>query len=207
LKGTNDWLDAARSADADDLREHILSGYKSGKPFTPYVPTIALPSELESVLDFGCGLGRNFPYLRTIARRVVGYDLPPMIERCRQLASVSADELLDDWSQAADCRVDLVFASLVLQHIEPAVCRAYLRDFARIAPTVYLITRTDNDFGPRVLDMVGEAEVFEAGECVEVDHDSETHQLRVLATVPFSQARAVGSGRHYELLLRSATAR
>ena len=50
------------------MRERILTGYKAGKPFTPYVPTITLPAPIESVLDFGCGLGRNFPYLKTIAR-------------------------------------------------------------------------------------------------------------------------------------------
>ena len=60
MPGLNDWLSVARSADADDVRERILSGYKDGKPFTPYVPTIALPSPADRVLDFGCGLGRNF---------------------------------------------------------------------------------------------------------------------------------------------------
>src|SRR3990170_538113 len=82
----SEWADLAAAASDDDLRERILTGFKEGKPFTPYVPTIALPAPLGSVLDFGCGLGRNFPYLRSVASRVVGYDLPAMIERCRELA-------------------------------------------------------------------------------------------------------------------------
>ena len=61
----DDWLAAAR-ADNDELRERILTGYKAGKPFTPYVPTIAIATPLAAALDFGCGLGRNFPYLTAV---------------------------------------------------------------------------------------------------------------------------------------------
>lgn len=206
MKGTRDWLDAATSANADDLREHILSGYKSGKPFTPYVPTIPLPPDLGDVLDFGCGLGRNFPFLRTVARRVEGYDLPPMIERCRTLAPVPVDSLWDDWQQVKTRPYDLVFASLVLQHIEPAIAEEYLRDFAQMAPAVYLLTRTDNDFGPRVLDLVAGTAMFDAGACVEVNHDPATHQLCVLGKRSLEDARASEDSRHYELLLRSRPA-
>ena len=79
MPGLDDWLNAARSADPDDLREQILTGFRAGKPFTPYVPTLAMPSPLRSVLDFGCGLGRNFPYLTAAADAVTGFDLEPMI--------------------------------------------------------------------------------------------------------------------------------
>lgn len=80
---------------------------------------MALPSRLDHVLDFGCGVGRNFPYLKSVARHVTGYDLPPMIARCRELAPVPADALSDDWPSLCEQRFDLVFASLVVQHIEP----------------------------------------------------------------------------------------
>jgi SAM-dependent methyltransferase len=100
MPGRDYWLSIAQSTDPDDLREHILTGFRSGKPFTPYVPTIALPSPVERVLDFGCGVGRTFPFLKTIARHVTGFDLPPMIERCRALATEPADTLLNDWNAA-----------------------------------------------------------------------------------------------------------
>jgi SAM-dependent methyltransferase len=196
-------VSVARSASSDDLREHILSGYKGGKPFTPYVPTLTLPAPVGAVLDFGCGVGRNFPYLKSVARSVAGFDLPPMIERCRALAADPVDLLMDEWQDARGRRFDLIFASLVLQHIEPTAYRAYLEDFAHIAPAVYLLTRVEDDFGTNVLGVAADTGLFDAGECVEVDHDPDTHQLRILGHRPFVDARAFAPTAHYEVLLRS----
>ncbi len=204
MPGHEEWLEVARTATADDLREHILTGFKSGKPFTPYAPTIVLPSPVDWVLDFGCGVGRNFPCVRTLGRHVAGFDLPPMIARCRVLAS-PVDLLSDDWHALKSRRVDLIFASLVLQHIEVDVVLGYLADFARMAPTTYLLTRDSSDFGVRVLDLVAQSDAFDASDCSVVDHDPVTHQLRVLGRVPFEQARQSTEPAHYEVLLRSRT--
>ncbi|HWK10593.1 MAG TPA: class I SAM-dependent methyltransferase, partial [Vicinamibacterales bacterium] len=106
MAGREHWLSIARSSDPDDIREHILTGFKGGKPFTPYVPTIVLPANVDRVLDFGCGVGRTFPFLRTIARHVTGFDLPPMIEQCRALATERADALEDDWSAVRQRQFD-----------------------------------------------------------------------------------------------------
>jgi SAM-dependent methyltransferase len=203
MPGLDDWLSVARAADPDELREHILTGYKSGKPFTPYVPTIELPSPIEWLLDFGCGVGRSFPYLKSIARRVAGFDLPPMIERCRTLAPESIDLLTDDWSEVRARRFDMVVAALVLQHIEPVMCRSYLADFARMAPVVYLLTRGHSDFGTNVFDLVAETGLFDADECINVDHDSQTHQLQILGRRRFDEVRQSPDAGHYEVLLRS----
>src|SRR3954454_3463479 len=127
MAGRDSWFSIAQSASADDLREHILTGFKDGKPFTPYVPTVQLPSELGQVLDFGCGVGRTFPFLKRVAAHVTGFDLPPMIERCRTLAPEPADALFDDWEKVRGQHFDLVVSVLVLQHIEPVACRDYLQ--------------------------------------------------------------------------------
>jgi SAM-dependent methyltransferase len=203
MSGDNRWAAAANHETDDELRERILTGYRDGKPFTPYVPTLALPERVDTVLDFGCGLGRNFPYLKTIARRVVGFDLPPMVARCRTIAPVPADTLVDDWSVLRATRVDLVFASLVIQHIDTPQAASYLADFARMAPAVYLLTRTDTDFGTRVLDLVAETGAFDADACVEVEHDPTTHQLRPIAPRSFAAARSAAPGLHFEMMLRS----
>ena len=203
MAGKNDWLTLAREASADDLRERILTGFKEGKPFTPYRPTITLPAGARTVLDFGCGLGRNFPFLEEVGARITGFDLPPMIERCRELAPVQAEELSSDWSSLRTRNFDLIFATLVLQHVEPEACRAYFADFARMAPAVYLLTRVDSDFGTRVLDDVVAASGFEAGPCVRVEHDPSTHQLKVLDRRSFADVLAsAGPGEHYEVLFQ-----
>jgi SAM-dependent methyltransferase len=207
MSGLDHWLAIARSTDADDLREHILTGFKSGKPFTPYVPTIALPSPVERVLDFGCGVGRTFPYLRTIARHITGFDLPPMIERCRELAAEPADLLLDDWGAARSSRFDLIVSALVLQHIEPEACGAYLADFARMAPAMYLLSRADSDFDTNVFAQVAATRLFDASDCVEVDHDPATHQLRALGRRSLQAVCTSGVTGHFEVLLRSRVGR
>ena len=197
-----EWSAIAREANPDDLREHILTGFKEGKPFTPYVPTIPLPPAA-SILDFGCGLGRNFPYLKTIAARVNGFDLAPMIARCRALAAEPVDDLFDDWNDLKTRRFDLIVATLVLQHIPPDACRSYLQGFAAMAPAVYLLSRTDSDFGTNVFADVAGSGVFDAGECVEVDHDPSTHQLRVLGRRRFEDLCGSSTSGHYEVVLRS----
>lgn len=204
MKGDSEWSAIANDADTDEIRERILTGFKDGKPFTPYVPTLTLPAPLGAVLDFGCGLGRNFPFLTQVAESVVGYDLPPMVERCREICREPV-MLTADWEAVTARRFDLVFASLVLQHVEPAALGTFLRDFARLAPAVYLLTRTTTDFGERLLDTVAGIGLFEAGPCVEVDHDPVTHQLRVLGRSTFEQARRRTDEVHLEVLLSSRT--
>jgi SAM-dependent methyltransferase len=195
----SDWQQIAAASTDDELREWILTGFRDGKPFTPYVPTIAWPP-VGRVLDFGCGLGRNFPFLLGASSDVTGFDLPPMIARCRTLAPVPAHALEDDWETVRRQRFDLVFASLVLQHVPVDIVRARLAEFAGIAPLVYLLTRSDSDFGENLLDLVAAVSSLLPVLCVEVDHDPETHQLRVLGRPSFDEARRGGPGRHYELL-------
>ena len=201
MPGRDEWSVIA-AGDADELRERILTGYKSGKPFTPYIPTIPLPAPIESVLDFGCGLGRNFPHLKTIATRVEGFDLPPMIERCRALGAEQVTRLSSDWPDVRTRRYDLVFASLVLQHIDTDECRRYLVDFAAIAPCVYLLTRTRTDFDAVMLDLVAESGLYQRSICRIVDHDPATHRLRIIADRTFEAARHSPDDVHYEVLLR-----
>lgn len=203
MSSQQEWGAFAATAHPDDIREKILTGFKAGKPFTAHTPTIALPPGLDRVLDFGCGLGRNFPYLTRIARSVTGFDLPPMIARCRTLATQKVDRLDDDWTRLRDERFDLVFASLVLQHIETDACVSYLHDFARMAPAVNLFTRTDGDFGRNVLDLVAETGAYDCGPCIEVEQDPHTSQLVVVGQAAFEDARRDTASRHYEVLLRS----
>jgi SAM-dependent methyltransferase len=198
----SEWAELAQAASEADLRERILTGFKAGKPFTPYSPTVRLPPALASVLDFGCGLGRNFPYLQAVAARVVGFDLPEMIARARDAAPAGI-ELSSDWDALGMQRFDLVFASLVLQHVSEDWCRTALAGFARMAPATYLLARGQGDFGFNALELAARTGEFDTPDCRVVDHDPATHQLRVLGAVPYDEARSADDPRHFEVLLRS----
>jgi SAM-dependent methyltransferase len=199
---SSEWEGIAGEAEDEELRERILTGYKEGKPFTPYVPTVALPAALDWVLDFGCGVGRNFPYLKSIATHVAGFDLPPMIERCRALATERVDLLTADWNEISSRQFDLVFADLVLQHLETSVCREYLAAFAQAAPVTYVLTRLQSDFGANVPALIKESELFEVEACVEVEHYAVLHQLRQVGQRSIAEISQATNDKHYELLLR-----
>lgn len=115
----------------------------------------ALPAG-SRVLDFGCGVCRNaadfaiaFPHLS-----VVGYDSPQMLGRAAEfvrhrhgvdLAGVGNLTLSGDWTKLASERFDLVYATLVLQHIEPGDIRSYLADIKAMAPRLLVHGRRKND--------------------------------------------------------------
>jgi hypothetical protein len=72
-----------------------------------------------------------------------------------------------------------------------------------MAPATYLLARGVGDFGFSALDLAARSGLFEPGECRVVDHDPERHQLRVLAAIPFDEARSPDDPRHFEVLLHS----
>lgn len=199
--GREEWEAIAAECDPDELRERIFTGFKAGKPFTPYVPTIPWDTPVRSVLDFGCGVGRNFPYLKSIADHVVGFDVEPMIARCRELATEPVDLLSSNWGEISRQRFDLVFASLVLQHVDTDSVRAYLVDFAKMAPAIYLLTRLQSDFGANVLGLVADSGLFAVTECAEVEHDPITNELRQISLRSFAEVSRATENLHYEVVL------
>jgi hypothetical protein len=93
-------------------------------------------------------------------------------------------------------------ASLVLQHVDTETC-TFLVDFASMAPSFYLLTRARTDFDAVMLELVAEAGVYDGTTCRIVDHDPQTHQLRVVGETTFDAARRSADDVHYEILLRS----
>lgn len=202
--GKTHWRRVAAAEPLGDVREAILTGYLDGKPFSPYAPLLEMPP-LERVLDFGCGLGRNFPYLRSAARRVVGFDLEQMVRRCRRDANHEGIELTSDWRWARGQHFDCVFACLVLQHIDPDDLGTYLSDFATMAPWLYVLSRGRSDFGGGVFERIEATGTFAGSVCNVVEHDLATHGLKHRAVVPLREA--VADDRHYEVLLASTVSR
>jgi SAM-dependent methyltransferase len=89
-------------------------------------------------LDFGCGVGRLSQALAEHVDQVVGVDISPtMLEKARELdrSGGRCSYLLNEASDLGvidSGSVDVVYSSLVLQHMPPEFARGYLREFARV---------------------------------------------------------------------------
>ena len=89
-------------------------------------------------LDFGCGVGRLSQALAEHVDQVVGVDISPtMLEKARELDR-SGGRCAYILNEASDLSiiesgsVDVVYSSLVLQHMPPEFARGYLKEFARV---------------------------------------------------------------------------
>ncbi|HEY8503891.1 MAG TPA: class I SAM-dependent methyltransferase, partial [Gemmataceae bacterium] len=91
-----------------------------------------------TALDFGCGAGRLTQALARHYEKVIGVDISlPMLETARRLDRSGGRCLFvhnsrPDLANIPDASVDLVFTSLVLQHIPPDIAETYLREFGRV---------------------------------------------------------------------------
>ena len=97
------------------------------------------PHDFGHALDFGCGLGRLTRSLGGRFRRCVAVDVSPrMIARARELnADVPTCEFVvsdaDDLGAFASCSFDLVYSSIVLQHLPSAArIERYVAEFVRL---------------------------------------------------------------------------
>ena len=92
----------------------------------------------ERALDFGCGVGRLSQALAEHVDKVIGLDIAPsMLATARELDR-SGGRCEFVLNQASDLAViesgsmDIVYSSLVLQHIPKEMQSGYLREFVRV---------------------------------------------------------------------------
>lgn len=99
---------------------------------------LGLPASGGRALDFGCGAGRLTRPLATRFDLAVGVDISqemldlaerdnPMAGRCRFVRNTEPDLALFPAGE-----FDLVYSSIVLQHLTPGLIKAYLAEFARV---------------------------------------------------------------------------
>lgn len=98
---------------------------KSEKFFAQYKADIALKligQNIQSVLEFGCGTGRNLPFLTHNFPEAIfhGSDISAKsLEEAKQL-NPSVDFYLDDGSKPIGHKYDFIFIAGVFHHIQPS---------------------------------------------------------------------------------------
>ena len=114
--------------DKDQALDLILTGYKGKVIDMPIYEQVT--SKLEhkgSILDFGCGAGRNLKYLKEHYDQVYGYDYPNMLQLVpRETLDKGNVTITSDWGFIGSHEYDEVLFSLVLQHIHPDEMRTIL---------------------------------------------------------------------------------
>ncbi len=99
---------------------------------------LGFPVRRETALDFGCGVGRLTQALCAWFERCCGVDIAPsMIELARQhnKHGGQCEYFLNANSHLGifpDCAFDLVYSSIVLQHMEQRYSTSYIREFVRV---------------------------------------------------------------------------
>ena len=121
-----------------DRQEFFASGEKDVEAAMRYVAELWPSLQNGSALDFGCGVGRLSQALARRFERVTGVDISPtMLELARQYDSSGGrcEYLLNTephLQRFADSSFDFIFSLITLQHMEPRVAQAYLREFVRV---------------------------------------------------------------------------
>lgn len=127
------WDDKSQSyTQTTEINPHILEILKS-------------ETKMEFALDFGVGMGRNFKYLQTLYKNVYGFDLPAMIRNARSLLN-NDQKLIDDWDFFRSRKFDLVYESVVMQHIPPQEVIHRLQCISEMSPYFVSWTRSYNDY-------------------------------------------------------------
>jgi ubiquinone/menaquinone biosynthesis C-methylase UbiE len=110
----------------------IDSTMKLAEPF-------GVPKQRQTVLDFGCGLGRMVPGFKKYFEQYVGVDISSkMLDQAKTIYadSKNIDFVLNeknDLSFLENNSIDMVYCNHVLQHNpDPVVRKNYIREFMRI---------------------------------------------------------------------------
>lgn len=131
-------VDPAKRGGRWDLAEFLASGVAEISQVMTDLDSLRLAGDRRDALDFGCGVGRITAALATYFGTVTGVDIsPPMLERARVINSANPRcrfvlNAGPDLAAFDDQSFDLVYSSLVLQHLPPALAAGYLAEFIRV---------------------------------------------------------------------------
>jgi len=126
---------------------------KSDMWLTPFIGDESTPL---SILDFGCGVGRNiFDFSHNFPNwKFYGYDNPNMINKANEYSNIrfgkniqqySNLELFSDWDKLKTIKFDCIYATIVFQHIHEKDLNNYLQDIKQMTHKLIVSGRRFND--------------------------------------------------------------
>lgn len=147
------WTNFINSSNKDDLCKDLHDSWNKEKQeykeFTEINPQmlniIQCNTPMKRVLDFGIGMGRNSKYLQSLFENYYGFDLPQMIENVSK-SNPNLVNLYSDWEQLKMQNFDLVYESVVMQHIPPQEIIYRLQCISYMSPYFVSWTRSYNDY-------------------------------------------------------------
>ena len=140
----SDWNEQARTATSKaEFINLFCEGYKSLETL-PVSKPMLIDMTFNSVLDFGCGIGRNFPYFSSISDKVYAYDLPHVMDKCEELRGkdlMSDIHVIRDMNNF-DSRVDIIFSMFCFQHFNSVSHLSdVLHELSKISDHLYIVGR------------------------------------------------------------------
>lgn len=151
-----------RKETLDQMADKMITG-KAANELLPdefLFPYIGDRLDELTIIDFGCGIGRNLYHLAEFSPcwNVIGYDQPRMIEytgeyfelKFRQPRNKIRDIFPNlstetNWSILRCKKVDVIFSTLVFQHLSEKDLFGYVEDIKNMAKRLIVAGRRWND--------------------------------------------------------------
>lgn len=199
----NYWLNFANNPDKDLISKDLHGSWDESKQaYTEYtsieashLDVLKKETSMNRVLDFGVGMGRNRPYLKTLFSEVHGFDTQPMVENFKSKNPLEK-YIFDDWDEVSKFRYDAVYESVVMQHIPPQEVIYRLYQISSISKYFVSWTRSYNDylrnfqyrkFGVNIASLISSIDAFEVVDC----------------SIELSDAKILMDETHYKILYKS----
>jgi len=109
-----------------------------------------------SILDFGCGVGRNiFEFSQILPKwKFCGYDNPNMLKKAKEYSIKKFNKNIEDypnlqlfseWDALKSVKFDCIYATIVFQHIYEKDLNIYLQDIKKMTNRLIVSGRRFND--------------------------------------------------------------